>query len=115
MAKQETTTALDQTEAKKNPNQETVPLDSPIQRGEQTITEILVRKPMAGELRGVALQDLLHMDVLALRRVLPRITIPTLTENEISRMDPADLTQLGVAVTGFLVQKRFKEEASLTA
>lgn len=117
MAKQEPTevTTLDPTETPKNPNQETVPLDSPIQRGEQTITEILVRKPMAGELRGVALQDLLHMDVLALRRVLPRITIPTLTENEISRMDPADLTQLGVAVTGFLVQKRFKEEASLTA
>ena|SRR5690606_8847464 len=115
MAKQETTAALDQTEAKKNPNQEIVPLDSPIQRGEQTINEVLVRKPMAGELRGVSLQDLIQMDVLALRKVLPRITIPSLTDHEIGRMDPADLTQLGVAVTGFLVQKRFKEEASLTA
>lgn len=117
MAKQDTTdtAALDQAEAKKNPNQETVPLDTPIQRGEQTITEILVRKPMSGELRGVALQDLLHMDVLALRKVLPRITIPSLTDHEIGRMDPADLLQLGVAVTNFLVQKRFKEEASLTA
>lgn len=114
MAKQETA-ALDQTEAKKNPNQETVPLDSPIQRGEQTINEILVRKPMAGELRGVSLQDLIQMDVLALRKVLPRISIPSLTDHEIGRMDPADLLQLGVAVTGFLVQKRFKEEASLTA
>jgi len=117
MAKQEPTevTTLDQTEAKKNPNQETVPLDTPIQRGEQTINEVLVRKPMAGELRGVALQDLLHMDVLALRKVLPRITAPSLTDHEIGRMDPADLLQLGVAVTNFLVQKRFKEEASLTA
>lgn len=117
MAKQEPTdvTALDQTEAKRNPNQETVPLDTPIQRGEQTITEILVRKPMAGELRGVSLQDLIQMDVLALRKVLPRITIPSLTDHEIGRMDPADLLQLGVAVTSFLAQRRFKEEASLTA
>lgn len=117
MAKQDTTdtTTLDPTETPKNPNQETVPLDTPIQRGEQTITEVLVRKPMAGELRGVALQDLLHMDVLALRKVLPRITAPSLTDHEIGRMDPADLLQLGVAVTNFLVQKRFKEEASLTA
>lgn len=115
MAKQETTAALDQTEAKKNPNQETVPLDTPIQRGEQTITEILVRKPMAGELRGVSLQDLIQMDVMALRKVLPRISTPSLTDHEIGRMDPADLLQLGVAVTGFLVQRRFKEEASLTA
>ena len=37
------------------PSQEPVPLDTPIQRGEQTITEVIVRKPMAGELRGVAL------------------------------------------------------------
>ena len=117
MAKTEptTTTAPDQPEATKNPNQEAVPLDSPIQRGEQSITEVIVRKPMSGELRGVALQDLLNMDVLALRKVLPRISIPSLTDHEIGRMDPADLLQLGVAVTGFLVQKRFKEEASLTA
>ena len=117
MAKTEPTTAiaLDQTEAKKNPNQETVPLDSPLQRGEQSITGVIVRKPMSGELRGVALQELLSMDVLALRKVLPRITTPSLTDHELGRMDPADLVQLGVAVTGFLVQKRFKEEASLTA
>lgn len=98
----------------KNPNQETVPLDSPILRGQQTITEVVVRKPMSGSLRGVSLVELINLDVLALRKVLPRITTPTLTEAEIERMDPADLVQLGVAVSGFLVQKRMKEE-SLTA
>ncbi len=42
----------------KNPNEETVELDTPIVRGEQSITSLTLRKPMAGELRGVKLNDL---------------------------------------------------------
>lgn len=60
-----------------------------------------MRKPGAGELRGVSLMDLMRMDVTALHTVLPRITTPTLTTADVSRLDPADLTQLAVEVTGF--------------
>lgn len=94
-------------------NAETVTLDSPVVRGEQTIDTITLRKPAAGELRGVSLIELMNMDVLALRKVLPRITTPALTEIEVGRMDPADLVQCGVAVTGFLLSKSAKEKASL--
>ncbi len=97
-----------------NPNEKTVELDGAIVRGSQTITSIVLRKPMAGELRGVSLVDLMQMEVLALRKVLPRITTPTLTDPEIGRMDPADLLQCGVAVAGFLLQKSARE-ASLDA
>lgn len=90
-----------------------VTLDTPIQRGEQTITEIELRKPLAGELRGVSLLELMQMDVLALRKVLPRISTPTLTDHEIGVLDPADLFQLGSEVTGFLLPKSAKAEASL--
>lgn len=79
----------------------TITLDTPITRGEQTIGTITVRKPGAGELRGVSLMDLMRMDVTALHTVLPRITTPTLTTADVSRLDPADLTQLAVEVTGF--------------
>ncbi|WP_313473941.1 phage tail assembly protein [Stutzerimonas kunmingensis] len=99
----------------KNPNEETVALDGPIVRGNQTISSLAIRKPMAGELRGVSLVDLMQMDVLALRKVLPRITMPALTDVEIGRMDPADLVQCGVAVSSFLLQKSAKAEASLVA
>lgn len=92
-----------------NPNEKTVELDGAIVRGSQTITSIVLRKPMAGELRGVSLVDLMQMEVLALRKVLPRITTPTLTDIEIGRMDPADLLQCGVAVAGFLLQKSARE------
>lgn len=107
--------AAAETEQPKNPNEEIVELDTPIIRGEQSVDKLVLRKPLSGELRGVKLTDLINMDVLALRTVLPRITTPTLSDIEIGRMDPADLLACGVAVTGFLVQKRHKEEASLTA
>ncbi len=102
-------------EQPKNPNEEVVELDTPIVRGEQKIDKLVLRKPVSGELRGVKLDDLIHMDVLSLRTVLPRITTPTLTDIEVGRMDPADLLACGVAVTGFLLQKRHKVDASLTA
>ncbi|TBU78172.1 phage tail assembly protein [Phytopseudomonas daroniae] len=101
----------------KNPNEEIVELDTPIVRGETTITTVTLRKPMAGELRGVALADLAQVDVLALRKVLPRITTPALTDHEIGRLDPADLLDLGVKVANFLLKKAQRAEinASLTA
>lgn len=92
-----------------------VVLDEPIVRGNTTITQVELRKPMAGELRGVALSDLLNLEVNALRKVLPRITTPTLTDIEVGRMDPADLLDAGAKVAGFLLKKSAKAEAFLTA
>lgn len=87
---------------------ETVELDTPIQRGEQTFTQLELRKPAAGELRGVSLADLLQMNVDALTTVVPRISQPSLTAQEVGQMDPADLVQIGGAVAGFLLTRRAK-------
>ena len=92
-----------------------VVLDEPIVRGTTTITQVELRKPMSGELRGVTLSDLLNLDVNALRKVLPRITTPTLTDIEVGRMDPADLLEIGGKVASFLLRKSVKAEAFLTA
>jgi hypothetical protein len=89
-----------------------ISLDQAVTRGEQTIDKITLRKPSAGELRGVALTDLLQLDVAALQKVLPRISTPTLTEQDVARMDPADLVQMGTAVAGFLLPKSAREEQS---
>ncbi|HDR9359262.1 TPA: phage tail assembly protein [Burkholderia vietnamiensis] len=87
-----------------NPNK--ITLDTPIKRGEQEITEITLRKPAAGELRGTSLNALVNLDVDALGKVLPRISSPTLTEFDVQQLDPADLVQLGVAFASFLLPKR---------
>jgi len=83
----------------------TVTLDEPIQRGDETITAITLRKPNAGELRGVALVELAQLDVSALHKVLPRITAPTLTEADISKLCLADLLALGAEIAGFFARK----------
>ncbi|MDH0099947.1 phage tail assembly protein [Stutzerimonas stutzeri] len=82
---------------------EPIVLEQPIQRGEKTtITEITLRKPAAGELRGLKLADLINGDVNATIRLVPRISQPTLTEQEVAALDVADLLGCADAIAGFL-------------
>jgi Phage tail assembly chaperone proteins, E, or 41 or 14 len=82
-----------------------VELDTPILRGKTEITSVTVRKPQSGALRGTRLQALMDMDVNAMMTVLPRVTTPALTAQEIAEMDPADLVSLSVEVVTFLLKK----------
>jgi hypothetical protein len=82
-----------------------ITLDEPIKRGDSVISEVTIRRPKSGELRGVSLMDLGNLNVAALQTILPRITQPTLTAQEVANMDPADLTELGSEVAIFLVKK----------
>lgn len=87
------------------PTEKIVELDTPILRGKTTINSIIVRKPQAGALRGTRLQALMDMDVNAMTVVIPRVTTPALTAQEINQMDPADLVSLSVEVVYFLLKK----------
>ena len=97
------------------PTTKTITLDTPLKRGDQAITSVTLRKPSSGELRGLNLTDLLQMDVNALKKVLPRITSPILTEQDIDSLDPADLVDLGSSVALFLVKKANQEQPSPSA
>lgn len=88
---------------------EVVELETPLQRGKTTVSEITVRKPMSGGMRGVSLVDIMNLDVAALTKVMPRITTPALTEAELKTMDIVDLVQLGTALNGFLTPKKYKD------
>ena len=66
-------------------------------------TEIKVRKPQSGEMRGLQIAALLQMDYNQLETLAPRITQPILHKQAIAAMDPADLTQFGSEVTDFLL------------
>lgn len=83
----------------------TVKLDSPIKRGDTTITEIVLRKPQSGALRGTRLQAVMEMDVASMMTVIPRISTPTLTSQEMSDLDPADLSAMSIEVVLFLLPK----------
>ena len=89
--------------------QKSIDLERPIQRGNKKVACVIVRKPDSGALRGLALTDIIRMDVQPLIKVLPRITEPALTEAEVRGLDPADLFQLGEAVNSFLLPKKYQE------
>lgn len=91
-----------------------VVLDRPIQRAGQTIDALQLRKPTAGELRGLSLVAVLQMDVDALATLLPRISAPVIHKPEVMAMDPADLLECGIQVSGFLQQKGAKALESQT-
>ncbi|MDK7758354.1 phage tail assembly protein [Providencia rettgeri] len=86
-------------------NQITVTLDEPITRGTTTVTEIVVRKPNSGALRGVRLAALMEMDVDSAILVLPRVTAPALTKAELLMMAPADMVNLTKELVLFLLPK----------
>jgi hypothetical protein len=89
-----------------------VTLDTPIMRGELTIDVIEVRKPKSGALRGLSLSALLNLDYGALETLLPRITTPILSKQDVAELDPSDLTQLGSEVMDFLLPKDAKAALS---
>ena len=86
-------------------NEKTVVLDTPILRGKGEIKEVVLRKPQSGALRGTRLQAIMDMDVSAMMTIIPRISSPTLTPQEMAELDPADLTAMSVEVVTFLLKK----------
>ena len=86
----------------------TVDLDEPLPRGEQQITQIQLRKPNSGELRGLNLVSLMQLDVTTLITLLPRISSPSLTPVEAAALAPEDLMQIGAEVMGFFMTAQEK-------
>jgi hypothetical protein len=90
-------------------------LETPIERGETKIEKIEIRKPRPGECRGLKMQDLATGDTTALIKLLPRITIPALTEHEVSeQMDLADLTECAGIIVDFLFTTSRKKDLPTT-
>lgn len=83
-------------------NENIVTLIKPIKRGEQVITDVTLLKPCAGTLRGVSLASVANSDVDALIKVLPRMTMPSLTEQEAAELELPDLLSFASKVVGFL-------------
>lgn len=82
---------------------ETITLAEPIVRGETTIETLQLRKPKAGELRGLTLSDVIGLDIGTILKLLPRISEPVLTDDECSQLDVADLTECGGTIRGFFM------------
>lgn len=96
---------------KARPGVAVVLLDTPIERPNQTIAFLELRKPKGRALKGLSLVDLGQLKADALHVILPRITNPTITANEAIDLDPADLLACGAEIGGFLLQKSRRTDA----
>ncbi|MBN3198463.1 phage tail assembly protein [Pectobacterium brasiliense] len=92
-----------------NKNDNVVTLETPIKRGDTLIDTITLIKPTTGTLRGVSLSALAGSDVDAMIKVLPRMTMPALTESEITRLELPDMIAIASKVIGFLTPKSQQE------
>ena len=79
-----------------------VTLENPLKRGDQVVSTITLMKPNAGTLRGVSLAAVANSEVDALIKVLPRMTSPSLTDQEVAALELPDLVALAGQVVGFL-------------
>lgn len=97
-----------------DPTIRTVLLDHPIQRGDQSIEKLQLRKPGAGELRGLSLIRVAHMEVDDIRKLLTRITIPVLTDHEVGMIQSEDLMEIASELGDFLLTRRRRAELPTT-
>ena len=79
-----------------------VDLPQPITIGEKEVKSLTLRKPKAGEMRGLKTMDLLQMDINAHATLIPRIC-PEITLPIFNELDPENLTATQGAVVNFFV------------
>lgn len=91
-----------------------VTLEKPLQRGETTVATITLHKPNAGTLRGTSLRECLEMNTDAICTVIPRISDPKITPQEMNLLEPCDLLGLGAALANFLLPPSLVAEAAKT-
>lgn len=91
-----------------------VDFDTPLKRGETVIDRVTLRRPLGGALRGVKLVDLYNLDVVAVSKVLPRISEPVITEAEYLTMEAPDCAAIAGEIVAFLLTKKQRDEAGLT-
>lgn len=88
---------------KTNPN--AVPLSAPVKIDGQEVSEITLRKPKAGEMRGLKVSNILQMDVNELSKLLPRISAPPLDGTQVADLPADDFTALATKALTFFVAK----------
>lgn len=82
---------------------ETVTLINPIRRGETLIERVILREPKGSELRGLSLRDIMSSEVTTILAILPRISDPILTRDEVDDLGAEDLAELGGTLRGFFM------------
>ena len=78
------------------------------------VRKISLRKPRAGELRGLAVSEIVRMEVNSLIKLIPRISTPHFSEEQVGKLDPSELMDFGAKITTFFVKPAQMADLDLT-
>lgn len=81
----------------------TLTLSKPLTSGTDTVKELTLRRPTAGDLRGIKLQGIADMDVNTVLTLLPRLCTTPLAPSAVNDLDPADMMAVCEVLAGFFV------------
>ncbi|WP_312686192.1 phage tail assembly protein [Brevundimonas nasdae] len=95
------------------PETHTAEFETGFKRGDQSVTKVLLSRPMGGALRGLSTIDVVRQDYNTLVKLAPRISNPIMTEADVAALEPADLMTLGSEIASFFLTKAQKVEAGL--
>lgn len=76
-------------------------LTKPLIFGETTITELSLRRPTAGDLRGIKMQAIGELEVDTILKLAQRLSTTPLAPTTLDDLDSADLLALGAEIAGF--------------
>ena len=96
-----------------NPKFQSIELDEPIKRGEVVISQVTLRQPNGGEMRGLSMMDIVQMKTEALFVLVPRISEPVLMANDLKQMNPADLMQIATVIAQYYVPKKMQSDIGM--
>ena len=88
----------------------TLTLSKAVTRDGKPVTAITLREPSAGELRGIKLFDLVQGNTGALIDLLPRISTPTLTKQEVLSLSLRD-TMLALNLVATMITGEAADDA----
>lgn len=80
-------------------------LENPIPRPGGDLALITLRKPTAGELRGLNATALMQGDISAVITLLPRISDPYITDAEAAALEAEDIMEAAGVIVGFFISK----------
>ncbi len=78
-------------------------LVEPIMRPSGPLTQLALRKPRAGELRGLKIGELFQGDAGSVITLLPRITDPFITDAEAANLSCEDIAEASGIISGFFL------------
>lgn len=87
-----------------------VTLPVPQQIGGKEVSEIKLRKPFAGELRGLHVIQIVQMEVGTIEKLLSRISTPIIGPADFAKLEPQNLADLSVECADFFTGSKSSQK-----